>query len=1108
MRHNLLLGVALAAFVLPAAASAQETTSTIRGSVMANGAPVGDARVKITNSATGTVRDLTTDSAGTFNAPGLPIGGPYTVEVSSPQGNTQVTDVFTVAGQPFLLPVELAATTGSDAAGPDIVVTASRVRGAGLTASGPTTVLNANDISKVASVNRDIRDLMRRDPFATLDTSSTNGRQVTFAGQNPRFNRFTIDGVPITDSFGLNPDALPSRRGPVPLDSIGQFETKVAPYDIREGFFQGGVINAVLRSGTNKFQGTGFYTQSSDGLTGNKTRPYLTNTTGNIVQPKFKSEDFGAELSGPIIKDKVFFMIAGERVRAATPLPYGTVDDNAGAPVTGLTSATVNNIIATAKSRYGYDAGGIVRNNGDSDDRLVGKLSANLSNTQRLTVTGIYTKDSLIVPTSTASNTLSLSSNAYTKPNEVYAGVGQLNSDWSSNFSTEVRGMYKHYSSGQIPLLGRSAQLAVCTAPTSDRSNNGVSTATTNSTSCAAGVSSVQIGAGGPSQTNILRVTTYGGSFLANLRAGNHNFRLLTEYQHNATFNAFVNPSAGTYYFDSIADFNAGNAQSFSYNNAPSLNPNDAAANFSYSTYTFGLQDDWKITSNLNVSAGLRYDLFGADSRPAVNPVFVNRYGYSNASFISGRGLFQPRFSFDYRPVRHVSVRGGVAIFGAGSPDVYVGNSFSNTGVLNTSISARQTDGGIYQLNNITNAAGATILQNVNINNIPPAANTALQTAAGGLTSNPNNLTSLNALAPNFKLPSQLRSTLSINYDGPLGPLGGGWNLGVDGLYSKVRNQVIVTDIRSVVNGTTTPDGRPRYSSIITSNPTDSGADYLLTNTNKGVGYVGVVHARKDFDFGLGIGGSYTYQWVKDAGGLTSSQASSIYGNGGALDPNFGAYGHSNDEVRSSFKYNVSFEHAFFGDYKTRFDLFGETRSGSPFSYTFQDNTTRGQTGNVFGTVSTNSRYLFYVPTVNDTKVVYADAATQTAVEALINGSGLKDYRGKIAPRNAFRSKWFTKIDLHLEQQIPTFLGKSRVSVFADIENVLNLVNSDWGQQLRANFPYTKSVVRVTCVAGAAGPCAQYRYSNYDPNTTVNDQLVTANGSSLYSIRLGARFSF
>ncbi|MET3825490.1 hypothetical protein ABIC16_001183 [Sphingomonas sp. PvP055] len=1097
MRHNLLLGAAVAALIIPAAASAQETTSTIRGTVTASGAPVAGAKVSITNSATGTVRDLTTDAAGTFNAPGLPIGGPYTVGVTSAQGNSEVTDVFTVAGQPFLLPVEVGASEG-----PDIVVTASRVRGAGTTASGPTTVLTANDISKVASVNRDIRDLMRRDPFATLDTSSTNGRQVTFAGQNPRFNRFTIDGVPITDSFGLNPDALPSRRGPVPLDSIGQFETKVAPYDIREGFFQGGVINAVLRSGTNSFQGTGFYTQSSDGLTGNRTRPYLTNTTGKITQPKFKSEDYGAELSGPIIKDKLFFMIAGERVRAAVPLPYGTVDDNAGQPVNGLTSATVNSIVATAKSRYGYDAGGIVRTNGDKDDRLVGKLSANLSNTQRLTVTGIYTKDALIVPTTTATNALSLASNAYTKPNEVYAGVGQLNSDWGSNLSTEVRGLYKRYTSGQVPLTGRSAQFAVCTAPTSDRSNNGTSVSTTNSTTCASGVPQVQIGAGGPSQTNILRVTTYGGSFLANLRAGDHNLRLLTEYQHNSTFNAFVNPSAGTYYFDSIADFNAGNAQSFSYNNAPSLNPNDAAANFSYSTYTFGLQDDWKVTSNLNVSAGLRYDLFGSDSRPTVNPVFFSRYGFSNASFISGRGLFQPRFSFDYRPVRHVSVRGGVAIFGAGSPDVYSGNSFSNTGIANVTVSARQTDGGIYQLNNVTNASGAAILRNVNINTVPAAANTALQSATQ------NNLTSINALAPNFKLPSQLRSTLSINYDGPLGPLGDGWNFGVDGLYSKVRNQVIVTDIRSVANGTLTPDGRPRYSSVITSNPSDTNADYLLTNTTKGVGYVGVIHARKDFDFGLGIGGSYTYQWVKDAGGLTSSQASSIYGNGAALDPNFGAYGHSNDEVRSSFKYNVSFEHAFIGDYKTRLDLFGETRSGSPYSYTFQDNTTRSQAGNVFGTVSTNARYLFYVPTVNDAKVVYANAATQSAVEALITSTGLKNYRGQIAPRNGFRSKWFTKIDLHLEQQIPTFIGKSRVSVFADIENALNLINSDWGQQLRANFPYSKAVVRVSCIAGAAGPCSQYQYSNYDPNTVVNDQLVTANGSSLYSVRLGARFSF
>nr|WP_293881920.1 hypothetical protein [Sphingomonas sp.] len=94
-----------------------------------------------------------------------------------------------------------------------------------------------------------MRDLIRRDPFATLETSSTSGRNVSFAGQNARYNRFTIDGVPITDGFGLNPDGLPSRRGPVPIDAIEQFQTKIAPYDVRDGFFQGGTANAIRKSG-------------------------------------------------------------------------------------------------------------------------------------------------------------------------------------------------------------------------------------------------------------------------------------------------------------------------------------------------------------------------------------------------------------------------------------------------------------------------------------------------------------------------------------------------------------------------------------------------------------------------------------------------------------------------------------------------------------------------------------------------------------------------------------------------------------------------------------------------------------------------------------------
>jgi hypothetical protein len=1095
---KLLLGCAIAALAAPAA-YAQETTSSIRGTVTASGAPVANATVTIVHVPSGTRSVTTTNGDGSYSASGLRVGGPYTVTVSA-QGyaDSQVTDVNTLIAQAYELPIDLAGQ------GNEIVVTASRIKGARSVSQGPATVLNANQISKIASVNRDIRDLMRRDPFATLDLSQSTGRQVSFAGQNPRFNRFTIDGVPITDSFGLNPDALPSRRGPVPLDSIGQFETKVAPYDIREGFFQGGVVNAILKSGTNEFHGTGFYSYNSDKLTGDQTKPFGTATTadGHVIPaiPSFKSQDYGAEISGPIIKDKLFFMLSGERVRASKPL---------GLQVPGLTNVAagptnpVTQIQSIAKSVYNYEPGGIPSKDGDKDDRLVGKIDANLSDKQRLSLTGIYTKDSIISSTTVSSSVLGLDSNTYVKPDRVFAGIATLNSEWSSEFSTEARLLYKDYKSGQNPILGNTAQFAICTAPTSDRGSSGVPTTSTSlATACPTGTPTVQIGTGGPSQANILRIKTYGGSLLSRITLGDHRIKVLGEFQYVKNYDLFVNGSKGSYYFDSIADFQSGNAQSFSYTNAPSLDPNDAAARFNYQTYTFGIQDDWHVSSNLNVSYGARYDLFGGHDFPPINTDILARGEIPNNAFINGKGLLQPRIGFDYTPIPRLVIHGGGGIFGGGSPDVYVANSFSSNGVLSRSVSAQETDNGTYRLNSAATdlTTGQAILNHVNINSIPGLANNNL---AG------NKTTSVSLIDPHFKVPSQWRTTLSVTYDANLGPLGDHWVFGADGFYSKVRDEVFIKDIRSVPItgvGALTPDGRQRYMNITGIN-TDTNGDYELTNTSRGRSWVGVVHFDKAWDFGFDLNGSFTYQNVKDQQSLTSSIASSLYNNGAYSDPNGGAFGHSNDEVRYSFKYNASFDHAFFGDYKTRIDIFGETRIGSPYSYTFQDINSRGSAGNVFGAVGTNTRYLFYVPTgPNDPKAVYADAATQQAIENLINTTGLSKYRGKIAPRNGFNSKWFTKIDLHFEQEIPTFVGRSRFSVFADVENFTNLLNHKWGQQLRSFFPYNKSVVQVACRAVGGNPCGQYVYSKATPAGNITDQLISL--PSLYSIRIGARLTF
>ena len=177
----------------------------------------------------------------------------------------------------------------------------------------------------------------------------------------------------------------------------------------------------------------------------------------------------------------------------------------------------------------------------------------------------------------------------------------------------------------------------------------------------------------------------------------------------------------------------------------------------------------------------------------------------------------------------------------------------------------------------------------------------------------------------------------------------------------------------------------------------------------------------------------------------------------------------------------------------------------------------------MFGVTGRDDRFLLYVPTANnDPLVTYDTQATKDALEAVINSTALKDYRGKIAPRNLARSRAYTRLDLHLEQQIPTFVGKSRITLFGDIENFTNFINKKWGQQREYVFPYNAAVVQAQCLiaatptgtagtvaATAAQNCAQYRYSPLGGTTAFSDpsDQVYVN-QSLYSIRAGIRFSF
>ena len=112
---------------------------------------------------------------------------------------------------------------------------------------------------------------------------------------------------------------------------------------------------------------------------------------------------------------------------------------------------------------------------------------------------------------------------------------------------------------------------------------------------------------------------------------------------------------------------------------------------------------------------------------------------------------------------------------------------------------------------------------------------------------------------------------------------------------------------------------------------------------------------------------------------------------------------------------------------------------------------------------------------------------------------------------------------MRVQQTIPMF-GLGRLRLFADMENVLNFIDSDWGAQRQVNFPYAAALVNVQCLtapvatgttppAAGAGSvatlptqaCAQYRYSSFAEPTL---QLQNQNRQSLYGIRVGVRFEF
>ncbi len=135
-------------------------------------------------------------------------------------------------------------------------------------------VISRETIQALPTIQRSISDFARTSPFVnatSFGNSATGGVGLSIAGRNNRYNNMRIDGAVNNDLFGLAATGTPGGQTgtqPISLDALSEIQIVVAPYDVRQGGFSGGGINAVTRSGSDTLSGTAYLFGQNQSLIG------------------------------------------------------------------------------------------------------------------------------------------------------------------------------------------------------------------------------------------------------------------------------------------------------------------------------------------------------------------------------------------------------------------------------------------------------------------------------------------------------------------------------------------------------------------------------------------------------------------------------------------------------------------------------------------------------------------------------------------------------------------------------------------------------------------------------------------------------------------------
>lgn len=1068
---RLALSLLLLAVAMPLTVNAQETTSSIRGKVRdASGAPVAGASVVVRNMRTDVVYNYESNANGTFFASNLPVGGPYQVTVNG----VRTVEVANVSlGDIYNLSIDLP----EGAAVEEIVVTGQAVKGVDV-AAGPAATFSSYDIETSVNFNRDIVDVYSIDPRLNLDNED-DGFEINCGGKHPRFNSVTLDGISQNDRFGLNSNGYSTAVGmPFPFDAIEQVAVELAPFDVTYGGFSACNINAVTKSGTNEWEGNVFYEYTSDSLRGDTV--VIDGVDQDLSTPGYDETVMGFSIGGPILKDRLFVFAAYEELEEPRFLARGYAGSGVGDVRPWFSQADHDRIVSIANNVYSYDPGGLPSDGVQEAEKYMVRLDWNINDRHNMAFIYNYFDGFQDRDSDGDSDEFEFANHFYVKGAESETTTIKLFSQWNDAFSTELFYSMNEMNDSQV------------TVGPKDFADHQISI----------GFNTVYLGADDSRQANALNTESDFLKLSGQYLLGDHVITAGFEREELTIFNQFVQHSRGgeyDYFDDStgnpascaaldaagrLADpncglsgidrFELGRPSRIYYGSGGGSNdPADASALFTNTLNSLYLQDEFFFDQfDLTIVAGVRYDWFESDDRPTFNQTFTDALGIRNDANIDGLSLLMPRIGFTWGARDDLSVRGGVGLYSGGNPNVWISNAWSNDGLTNVQV----------RLNNF--GASRSVLDG----SIPLTGNrpgydipqelfdqVAATTAANASDEN------LVLIDPGYKQPREWKFALGATYDLPWGDI----QADIDYLHTEQKKSAIYVDLSQDVVGETII-GQPIYDYI----PGRGEDNLMLTNANAdGSSDLFSVSLRKNFEWGLDLMLGWAWTDAEDVSPMTSSVAGSNFDNLATNDINNPAAGTSNYVVPQRFTFRASYANEYFGDYTTRFTMFGFASEGQPQSYVMGSSDLEGD--GFFG------RHLLYVPTdASDPNVVFDPGFD---VDGFFNWVDREGLGSGLQERNAHHGKWSTRFDIRVDQEFPAFVGDARGRVFLKVYNIGNLLNDDWGRVNDAKF-FSVQVVN-SSVDSATG---QYIFESFTERTI--DEVLE--NRSLYEIRLGLEIDF